>query len=699
MHAVESLSSGWRKKRIPFGVDNQAFQKSAGKGWSRAERLNLLLKRLFVIQMKCDCLLVFYWLATDENVLADHLSRGRIDDFVKAASYSCLFAQDAVLTPMPGIGSKRNLDMSAPLGPADMASIASSARERVDMHVRSAQVRAVVVLQAAARGLLARVAVSRVVAASCAATVPIPVTDTVTESSDTRACNVGVPVFEVSGDARGMHAPLPVDGVPDVSRRVHARGRGAGGVHRWALLLVAGLGLAQAAPGESYSAQMSSVPYSRATLYAGLPAALLSQLDAVMDNRLAESSMQTINAALKHWAVVADYWSWPLVIQADDPHRGGKLVAFVLYMVHETELRSESISGYVLGMRKWQVLQRQSDPVFGLMNFHDFMVGVKVLANDGPGEPRRALPLALITAMASAVDLDVFWEVQFMFFLVLLLFTFSRSECPCPKSFTGNNSWDGMKHWMVRDIVIKLVSGVWVLGVRFKAIKQDPRIERPEARSTGAEPGESKKGGSDWSYVGDAPRSKLSPFKWYRMLMDFYEGPRAEDEPFFMAKDRVRPYTYTCAGKDLREMLSRVTDDLNFGLHGIRVEGYNAAKDAMGSEIAAAHGLWQPESHGRYARFNLVRDIFPLAAAMVAVDAPPRGRCDGRDVEEVDDVPVARSIDRGPQQRGDVSRPASEPPVVVTVAPAHQAVAQRIAARMAGSPFSPARTRSSARAD
>ena len=84
-------------------------------------------------------------------------------------------------------------------------------------------------------------------------------------------------------------------------------------------------------------------------------------------------------------------------------------------------------------MRKWQVLQRQSDPVFGLMNFHDLMVGVKVLANDGPGEPRRALPLALITAMAGAVNVDVFWEVQFMFFLVLLLFTFSRSECPCPK--------------------------------------------------------------------------------------------------------------------------------------------------------------------------------------------------------------------------------------------------------------------------
>jgi hypothetical protein len=300
--------------------------------------------------------------------------------------------------------------------------------------------------------------------------------------------------------------------------------------------------------------------------------------------------------------------------------------------------------------------------------------------------------------MAETVNGEVFWEVQFMFFLVVLLFTFSRSECPCPKSFTGKNSWDDMKHWMVRDIVIKLVSGAWVLGVRFKAIKQDPRIERPEARSTGAAPGEAKKGGSDWSYIGDAPSSPLSPFFWYRMLMEFYEGPRPETDPFFMAKDRVRPYTYACATKDLREMLMRVGSDLDFGLHGARVEGYNLAKGAKGAEIAAAHGLWQPESHGRYARFDLVRDIFPLAAAMVRGDSPPvvvEEEVDG----EVDEPPVARAIERGPQQRGDVVRPAAVPPVVVPVAPAHQAVAQRIAARAAASPFSPARTRSSGRAE
>ena len=35
---------------------------------------------------------------------------------------------------------------------------------------------------------------------------------------------------------------------------------------------------------------------------------------------------------------------------------------------------------------------------------------------------------------------------------------------------------------MVRDIVIRCVSGVYVLAVRFKSIKQDRRIERPASR-------------------------------------------------------------------------------------------------------------------------------------------------------------------------------------------------------------------------
>ena len=102
--------------------------------------------------------------------------------------------------------------------------------------------------------------------------------------------------------------------------------------------------------------------------------------------------------------------------------------------------------------------------------------------------------------------------------------------------------------------------------------KQDRRIERPEARNPdGPDPGESSKGGSDWAFVGDVPNSPFSVFLWYRRLMAFYDGPRPETVPFFVAKDRVRPYTYSAASSDLRKFRKRVSpQDFAFGLHGLR---------------------------------------------------------------------------------------------------------------------------------
>ena len=127
-------------------------------------------------------------------------------------------------------------------------------------------------------------------------------------------------------------------------------------------------------------------------------------------------------------------------------------------------------------------LSHQADPVLGVMHWQDFMRSVRVKSHV-PHEPRRAVPLRLVLAIIASIDVTVHWDqVQFAFLLVVMLFTFSRSECPCPKAFTGPHGWDVNKHWTVRDIVIRCVSGVYVLAVRFKSIKQDRRIERPEAR-------------------------------------------------------------------------------------------------------------------------------------------------------------------------------------------------------------------------
>ena len=134
---------------------------------------------------------------------------------------------------------------------------------------------------------------------------------------------------------------------------------------------------------------------------------------------------------------------------------------------------------------------------------------------------------------------------------------------------------------MVRDIVIAAVSvGMFALQVRFKAIKQDPRIERPQAR------GDAEHGGSDWSYIGDVPGSKFSVFTWYKRLMAFYpEGRSDPTAPFFMASDRARPYTYSCAMADLRMFLARVDADTLYGLQGQRVLGYNVSKAGNGEAL------------------------------------------------------------------------------------------------------------------
>ena len=130
--------------------------------------------------------------------------------------------------------------------------------------------------------------------------------------------------------------------------------------------------------------------------------------------------------------------------------------------------------------------------------------------------------------------------------------------------------------------------------------------------------------------------------------MSFYTGPRHEESPFFMAKDRTRPYTYSAAQKDLKVMLARVSpDDTDFGYHGVRVEGWNRAS-ADNADLAEAHGGWKPGNASRYSRFHL-NDVFSIFPKMVqaaeptaqmvacwAAAAPPEGS-DGEVEEDEED--------------------------------------------------------------
>jgi hypothetical protein len=74
---------------------------------------------------------------------------------------------------------------------------------------------------------------------------------------------------------------------------------------------------------------------------------------------------------------------------------------------------------------------------------------------------------------------------------------------------------------------------------------------------------------------------------------------------------------------DFKKLLRRVSpDDSDFGLHGLRVEGWNLGA-AVDPDLAEAHGGWKPGNASRYSRFNL-SSVFNLSKGMVAFhDAPP----------------------------------------------------------------------------
>ena len=74
----------WYKKIVPLYIDNSAFQLSLKKGISKVERLNVLLRELFVLSVKYHCVFEPIWISTHSNVFADALSRAQWGRFFKA---------------------------------------------------------------------------------------------------------------------------------------------------------------------------------------------------------------------------------------------------------------------------------------------------------------------------------------------------------------------------------------------------------------------------------------------------------------------------------------------------------------------------------------------------------------------------------------------------------------------------------------
>jgi hypothetical protein len=379
-------------------------------------------------------------------------------------------------------------------------------------------------------------------------------------------------------------------------------------------------------------AQLLSISYDFCTIYDGLPPELFSTVDRIMDNRLAVSSRAKVLTGFNNWRTFVEQRGWEPLVETGDKRRGGRMIAWVCDMIENSDLVYSSISTYVWGMRTWQVLQHQADPCFGVMHWREFMGGVAVLTAV-PGEPRKQFPLSDFEAIMESLDSSDFVHAQFGLVLLVLLFTFSRTECPCPKTWTGRDCFDPKRHWQVGDFKLVRVLDQWVLYVRFKAIKQDKRLERPSASGPLDLPftDDSTGLGHDWVPIGDVPGvDKFSIAFWYMAFVRAVGRYREPHEPMFLSRDQDRAYTYSCLRADLRARQVHCELSTVYTPHCIRVLGYNLSKAGNGEDLTVAHGGWMSSAHDRYERFTQAQQLsipaHMLQRASVFAGADAAGR-------------------------------------------------------------------------
>jgi hypothetical protein len=528
LRACETMGPLWRGCIVPFGIDNTVIERSVAKGRSGVERLNELMKHLFILQVKYGFILAPFRISSADNYLADALSRDGEDMFLSLVHVDEFLSDTArPIRRMPDAGRVVHIDR-----PGSMSAL---------------------------RQLL------------------------VTCSSNNLRDG-------------------PVSGV------------GVGG-----------------------DAQLLSIGYTPSSIYTGLPIELMARMEELLDNRLAPSSRAHVDSAARRWSAFCAEHGWDPLLADDDVGRGGKMSAWILSMVDESELVFKSIVNYIWGMRTWHTLQGRSDPAMGVRGWRELMRATAVMTTV-PAEPRAMVPLeTLKQVLAVLATSERFSDKQLHLVVLVLLFTFSRTECPCPKAWTGPNAFDSNQHWQVADFKLRPSADggkSWVLWVRFKRIKQDARVERASmVHADTFVPAELTGDGGfgrDWVPLGDVPTVDeacglpiFSVAAAYKRFVKAVGRARSGDEPMFLNKDKSRYYTYSCLLADFHEAFAEflISYSKSLGPHGLRVLGYNLSKAGNGEDLTVAHGGWMSSAHSRYHRWGLP-DVLNVPARMLGVDAP-----------------------------------------------------------------------------
>ena len=594
--AAADLGKSWRGKIVPLHIDNRAFQLSGRKGWSKAERLVKQLRVLFWLAVKYDCVFEFEWISTHDNIYADALSRPDGERRFHELVHRHMRWMVPKLTRHTSSGAVRQF---GPEYPSDIEGDGPTARLEMLLAMALAVMRSSD-SHAVRLHLLDTIARLHGVAPSAAHRGAVSVVVTCVLGWDGRSARVVPPGdFGVPRDV----VDLWVSRLVDSPHMQAAQSLLALGIGREFSSDTMGDGPST----RTAKVSQATVPYSRASIYVGMPTPeLAARADEILGQRLGTSSHQSIQAALGHWRVVCSRHGWPEIIVTDDPTRGGKLSTFMMYMCDETDLAGVSIGNYVWALRAHMKQSRQLDPAFGLAEWDDWSEAIQVQAWV-PGEPRRMVPVELLASSLAQVDLASFQEVQAAVLLLMLLFSFARSETPCPKTAAG---LDPLQHLLVEDVVPHALPSFHV-AMRLKRIKQDRRMERPEAQ-----------GNEDWVKLGDTLDPLFSLKLWMARLFAFHGSRRADGGAFFVSpRDRASPLTYTQAMAHVRvlyERASSAAEAAKYGLHSLRVTGYALSKRGAGEELTVAHGGWRSLAHRRYDRFSEL-EVLSLPEAMMGV--------------------------------------------------------------------------------
>ena len=568
----------WHGCIVRAGIDNTSFENSLEAGRSKVARLNDLIRCLLALQIEYEFIIEPYWISSGDNLHADLLSRQKIEDFLEVAH--------EFVPP--------NVPLSEHASAGTVATFADC-----DYTV--------------AMGALRRTL----------KTFPSNYTGD-GASSNSAITDHRAPLVDPALHGLGHSAANPYG-----NSASHAS-VSASSLLFFLLFLTLGVHAPTRGAGVGGDAQLLSIPYDRTSVFDGCPHDLLDRLDEIMDNRLRPSSLRKAASGFKRWTEFCDQRGWPHLMPNGLRARGGRMAAWILSMVDDTVLVFASISVYVWGMRTMHTLHHLSDPAMGVEFFRELMRAASVLTSV-PGTPRKRIEHSVIDALLRDIY-ENHWDsrirVQLGLVVLVLYFTFSRTECPCPKTFSGQDSWDPSKHWQVGDFALRRRGEFWVLWVRFKAIKQDPRLERPGARHEdrnlpddlhSTDPTVSK----DWVPLGDVPSvPHFSVALFYMRFVQLVGRSRTPDEPMFLAADGVRPYTYAALNSELTSACVAHGGTPEDKAHGLRVAGYFASKRANGEDLTVAHGGWSENSdgHSRYDRF-VHSDVLGVPAGMVGADS------------------------------------------------------------------------------